>query len=86
MITREADLLLGLAQRGLEERLVAVAPAAGEGDLAGVPAQVRASLGEDQAGVVGPAVHRHQDRGLGAAVRLESLGLHGVEKQAGQIR
>ena len=46
----ETDLLLGLAQRrGVEVGVAGVAAAAGEGDLAGVAAQVGAALGEDQA-------------------------------------
>jgi hypothetical protein len=58
----EADLLLGLADGGRREvGVVLVAPPAGEGDLAGVAAQVGAPLGEDQAGLVGPPVERQQD-------------------------
>ena len=49
----EADLLLGLAQGGVEQLLAGVAAAAGERDLAGVAAQVVAALGEDEAGASG---------------------------------
>jgi len=53
----EPDLLLGLAQRGRPQVGVAlVAAAAGEGDLAGVAPQVGPALGEDEAGILGPAV------------------------------
>jgi hypothetical protein len=38
--------------------------AAGEGDLAGVTAQVGAALGEDQTRLVVPAVERQQDGGV----------------------
>src|SRR5512139_583769 len=76
---REPDLLLGLAQRRVEKPLARVAAPAWKGDLAGVPLQVRAALGEDETWVVRPAVHRHEYRGLGAPVRVEPLGLGGVE-------
>ena len=69
----QPDLLLGLAQRGRREVGVAVVLApAGEGDLAGVAAQVGAALGEDQARVLGPAVERQQHRGVGVAARPRS--------------
>ncbi|MEZ5077482.1 MAG: hypothetical protein R2725_08570 [Solirubrobacterales bacterium] len=61
----EADLLLGLADRGGGEvGVFLVVAAAGEGDLAGVAAQVGPALGEDQPGLVGPAVERQQDGGV----------------------
>jgi hypothetical protein len=57
----EADLLLGLAQRGGGEVDVDVVLApAGKRDLAGVPPQVRAPLGEDQARLVGIAIEGQQ--------------------------
>ena len=47
-VGRQADLLLGLAQRGQAQvGLVVVLAAAGERDLAGVAAQVVAAAGED---------------------------------------
>ena len=53
----QADLLLRLAQRGRAEVGIAgISAATGERDLTGVPAQVSAALGEDQAGLLGPAV------------------------------
>ena len=67
----EADLLLRLAQGGGREvGVIIVASSPGEGDLAGVAAQVGAALGEDQAGVVGPPVERQQDRGVDLAPQM----------------
>jgi hypothetical protein len=61
----EADLLLRLAQGGRAEVGVAgVVAAAGKGDLAGVAAQVGAPLGEDEPGLVRPAVEGKQYRGF----------------------
>src|SRR6266545_799235 len=85
-VAREADLLLGLAERRLEQLLALIPPAAGEGDLPGMPAQVRAPLGEDQAGVLRPAVHRNEDGGLGAAVGVEAFGLLWGEQKTAQLR
>jgi hypothetical protein len=82
----EADLLLRLAQRRRRQVGVAVvAAAAGERDLAGVAAQIRAALGEDQAGLLGPAVDRQQDRRLGAAAAVLGEGLRRVEQQLGEL-
>jgi hypothetical protein len=65
----QADLLLRLAQGGGGEvGVLLVAAAAGEGDLAGVAAQVGAALGEDEARLLGPAVERQQDRGVGQTI------------------
>jgi hypothetical protein len=65
----ESDLLPGLAQGGGGEvGVVVVTAAAGEGDLAGVAAQVGAALGENQAGLLGPAVEGQQDRGVGQTI------------------
>src|SRR5436305_2364445 len=68
----EADLLLRLAQRGRAEvGVLRIAAAAGERDLAGVAAQIGATLGEDEARlVVRPAVEWQQDRGLDGAWRV----------------
>ncbi len=67
----EADLLLASRSAVGGEVGVAVVPAAaGEGDLAGVAAHVGAPLGEDQAGLVGPAVERQQDGGVDRSWRL----------------
>jgi hypothetical protein len=62
----QANLLLGLAQRGCAEVGVArVAPTAGKRDLAGVAAQVGAALGEDEPRLVArPAVERQEDGGF----------------------
>ena len=85
-LARKANLLLGLSQGGVEQLLVPVAPPAREGDLAGVAVQIRAALGEDEARVVRPAVHRDQHRRLGAAMGIELLGLLGIEEKPAQIR
>jgi len=68
----EADLLLGLAQRRRGEVGVCVVlAAAGEGDLAGVAAQVGAPLGEDQPWVVvRPAVEGEENRCVNGGGRL----------------
>ena len=61
----EADLLLGLAQRRRPQVGVAlVAAAAGEGDLTGVAPQVAAALGEDEAGILRPAIEGQEYRRL----------------------
>lgn len=65
----ETDLLLRLTQRGGREVGVGLVPAsAGERDLAGVTAQVGAPLGEDEAGLVRPAVERQQYSRLGQMI------------------
>ena len=46
-VGREADLLVGLAQGGLDQRLAVVAAPAGERDLARVAPEVVAAPGED---------------------------------------
>jgi hypothetical protein len=67
----EADLLMGLAQRGgCEVGVGVVLASAGKRDLAGVPSQVRPPLGEDQAGIIRPAIERQQDRRVSSAVDL----------------
>ena len=49
VLAGQADLLLGLAQRGVREHgVLGVAPAAGERDLAGVALEVVAAAGEDR--------------------------------------
>ena len=61
----EADLLLCLAQRRRGQVRVGLVPApAGEGDLSGMSAQVRAALGEDEARVLRPAVQGQEDGGF----------------------
>ncbi len=81
----EADLLAGLAERALDERLAGIGSAARERDLAGMAAHVAAALGEDQAGPLGPAEERHQDRRALLAVGVEPLGLDRVEERAGEV-
>jgi hypothetical protein len=77
----EADLLLGLPQGRRRERLAGVvAPPAGEGDLAGMAAEVGAALGEDEAGLLRVVVYREQNRRLGAAGRGQLLRLVGTEQ------
>jgi hypothetical protein len=82
---RQADLLLGLAQgRQAQVGLVVVLAAARERDLARVPAQVLAALGEDRVeGAVGD-VERDEDRGVDAAVDVEARDLRGVEEDGAQ--
>lgn len=77
----EPDLLAGLAERALDEGFAGVGAAARERDLAAVPTEVAATLGEDQAGTVGPAVEGDEDGGAVAAVGVEALRLERVEKQ-----
>ena len=76
----EGDLLLGLAQRGLDRGLPRVDGAAGEGHLAGVRAHVVGALGQqDLALAVGIGVgEEHQDR---PAAGVVALGRH----EAGQL-
>jgi hypothetical protein len=82
----ESDLLLGLAQRRRRQVGVArVLAAAGEGDLAGVPPQVGAALGEDQPRLVGPAVEGKEDRRVGAAPRLDRRRLLGGQQPLGEV-
>ena len=69
-----------LAQRALDQGLAGIGTAAGEGDLAGVAAEVAAPLGEDQSRPLGPAEERDEDGGAVAAVSMEALGLAGVEE------
>jgi hypothetical protein len=83
----EADLLLGLAQRGGGEVGVAlVLAAAGEGDLAGVAAQVGAALGEDQPRLVRPAEERQQHGGVGPPPGLHLQRLLGREQPVGEAQ
>jgi hypothetical protein len=83
---RQADLLVGLAQRGLQQVLAGVAAAAGERDLASVAAQVVLALGEDKARGLGPAVHGDQDSGLGAtALGVHRRGLVGIQQHPGEV-
>ncbi len=76
LVRRQPDLLLRLAQGGGQQRLGrGVAPAAREGDLAGVAAQVGPALGEHEARPLRPPEQRHQDRRLGVPVGVDRLGL-----------
>lgn len=63
----EADLLLGLAQRGRTEvGVLGIAAPAGKRDLARVAAQVGAALGENEPRlVIRPAIERQEDGGFG---------------------
>ena len=75
----EADLLLGLAQRGGDEvRVSGVAAPARERDLAGVAAHVGAALREDQAGALWVAEQRQQHGGVGASRCAQSPRFDGV--------
>lgn len=86
VVAGEPDLLLGFAQGGVDQGLVPISPSAGKGDLSCVPFQVRPALREDEAGILRPAVHRDQHRGVGSAVRVKCLGLGGGEQQLAQFR
>ena len=80
---READLLLGLAQRrGERARVGRILLAAGKGDLARVVLQQRRAPGQDQA-EAGPALdQRHQHRG-GAQPRAGCRAGAGVQVEVG---
>jgi hypothetical protein len=85
----EADLLLGLAQsRGDGVLVVVVGGTAREGDLAGVVAQRRGALGEQQLGAVLAVGEADQDGGRTGVGRgmwepgRQLLGLH----RRGQLR
>ena len=82
-LARQPDLLLGLAQRGVAQVLLAlldVLATAGEGDLAGVPAQVVAAAREDGVQLAVQHVQRHEHGGVDAAVHVEVRRLLGVEE------
>jgi hypothetical protein len=82
----EGDLLLRLAQRRRRQVGVAgVLAPAGEGDLAGVTAQVGAALGEDQPRFLGPAVDGEQHRGVRPAARLHRRRVLGRQQQLCQL-
>ena len=82
---RQADLLLGLAQRGQPQvGLVVVLAPAGERDLAGVAAQVVAAAGEDGVQLAAGDVERDEHGGVDAAVDVERRGLPGVEEDRAQ--
>jgi hypothetical protein len=51
-----------------------------------VALQIGAALGEDESGIVRPAVHGDQHGRLGAAMGVEPLGLGRVEEQPRQVR
>jgi hypothetical protein len=60
-LRRQPDLLVRLAQRGLDQALARVAAPAGEGDLPGVAAQVGAALGQDRVQAAGVMEQRDED-------------------------
>src|SRR5208283_1734042 len=63
MIARQADLLLGLAQRRLLRVAIArLYPPAGERDLPGVRAQMRGPLGQQNGHTAGAVDKRNQHR------------------------
>ena len=84
-VRRQADLLVRLAQRGVDQLLAVVAPAARERDLAGVAAQVVAAAGEDgvQAAVV--LEDRHEHGGVAAAVHVHGQRLLGRDQDGGEL-
>jgi hypothetical protein len=51
-----------------------------------VPPHVAAPLGEDQAGLVGPAIERNEDRRVLAPMRVETLRFDRSEEGTGQLR
>ena len=84
-VGRQADLLVRLAQRRVEQLLAVVAPAAGERDLARVAAQVVPAAREDG---VQPAValeHGNQHGGVAAAVHVHGQRLLGRDQDRGQL-
>ena len=82
----EGDLLLRLAQRGRRQvGVVVVVAAAGEGDLAGMAAQVRPALGEDQPRFLGPAVERQQHGRVGAPAGLHRRRVGGAQQSLGEL-
>ena len=86
-LRRQPDLLLGLPQGGRAQVLVGVVlPAAGEGDLPGVGAQVVAPPGEDRAqGAALVAVERDEDRGVRAAVDVERRRRRGRHQERPEV-
>jgi hypothetical protein len=82
---RQADLLLGLAQRRQPQvGLVVVLAAAGEGDLARVAPQVVATAGEDRVQLAAGGVEGDEHGGVDAAVDVERRGLPCVEEDRAQ--
>jgi hypothetical protein len=80
-LTREPDLLLGLAQRGREQIVVlGVTAPAGKRDLAGVTAQVVAASGEHGVQVAALEVQRDQHRRLGPSPHVEADRVGGGEQ------
>src|SRR6185312_8088872 len=75
----EADLLLRLAQV-----LARVLTAAGERDLARVPAHVAGPAGQDRVEVPVVEVEVDEDRGVGAAVDVEAHRLLGIEQNGAE--
>ena len=83
-VGRQPDLLVRLAQRGLDELLAGVAPPARERDLARVAAEVVPAAGEDGVQAV-VLEHRHQHGRLLAAVHLHGHGLVGRHQGGGEL-
>ena len=83
---RQPDLLVRLAQRRVEQRLVRVAAAAGERDLAGMAAQVVAAAGEDRVQRAARILEqRHEDGRVLAAVHVHRRGLVRLEEHGGEL-
>ena len=83
---RQADLLLGLAQRGRPQVLVGeVLAAARERDLARVALEVVAPLGEDRMQRAAVEVERHEHRGVLGPGRVERGRRLRREKQRPEV-
>ena len=84
---RQADLLVRLAQRGLDQRLAVVAAPARERDLARVALEVLAALGEDGVDVAGGVGEQRDEHGgvRAAAVDVHGDRLLGREERRAQI-
>jgi hypothetical protein len=80
----QADLLAGLPQRGMTQvAILGIPAAAGEGDLAGVTAEILAALGQDDVRL--PVLTREQrdeNRGRGRAMDLERTRALGIKQNA----
>jgi hypothetical protein len=75
----QADLLVGLAQRGGDGVLARLEPPAGQGDLPGVVAQLPGALDEEEVGLRAALRRREQQqdgRGAEVAGRRGVVGVH----------
>ena len=86
-VRRQADLLVGLAQGGLDQRLAGIAAAARERDLARVAPEIVAALGEHGVqSLAGVDEQRHEHGGVrAAAMDLDRQRLLGRQERGAQI-